>query len=47
MPNKDVQKATGRAKEAAGALAGNKQLKKEGRADQAKAGAKNARAKGK
>ena len=40
MPNFD--KVTGRAKEALGALTGNKRLKDEGRVDQAKGSVKNA-----
>jgi uncharacterized protein YjbJ (UPF0337 family) len=42
MANKKIDKAKGRAKEAAGAVTGNKHLKNEGRADQAKGSAKNA-----
>ena len=42
MANKTVDKAKGRAKEAAGAISGNKRLKNEGRADQARGSAKNA-----
>ena len=42
MPDKNIDKAKGRAKEAAGAVSGNKHLKNEGRADQAKGSAKNA-----
>ena len=42
MPNKNIDKAKGRAKEAAGAVTGNKRLKNEGRADQAKGSVKNA-----
>jgi uncharacterized protein YjbJ (UPF0337 family) len=42
MANKNIDKAKGRAKEAAGAVTGNKRLKNEGRADQAKGSAKNA-----
>jgi uncharacterized protein YjbJ (UPF0337 family) len=42
MTNKNVDKAKGRAKEAAGAVSGNKRLKNEGRADQAKGSIKNA-----
>jgi uncharacterized protein YjbJ (UPF0337 family) len=42
MANKNVDKAKGRAKEAAGAVSGNKRLKNEGRADQAKGSVKNA-----
>jgi uncharacterized protein YjbJ (UPF0337 family) len=43
MADKNVDKAKGRVKEAAGALAGDKKLKKQGRADQAKGAAKDAR----
>jgi uncharacterized protein YjbJ (UPF0337 family) len=42
MANKKIDKAKGRAKEAAGAVTGNRHLKNEGRADQAKSSAKNA-----
>ncbi len=42
MTDKNVDKAKGRAKEAAGALTGNKRLKAEGRTDQAKGSVKNA-----
>jgi uncharacterized protein YjbJ (UPF0337 family) len=42
MANKNVDKAKGRVKEAAGALTGNTHLKNEGRADHAKGSAKNA-----
>jgi uncharacterized protein YjbJ (UPF0337 family) len=42
MANKNVDKAKGRAKEAAGAVTGDKSLKNKGRADQAKGSAKNA-----
>jgi uncharacterized protein YjbJ (UPF0337 family) len=42
MTDKNVDKAKGRVKEAAGAVSGNKRLKNEGRADQAKGSAKNA-----
>jgi uncharacterized protein YjbJ (UPF0337 family) len=42
MANKNIDKAKGRAKEAAGAVSGNQRLKNEGRADQAKGSAKNA-----
>ncbi len=42
MANKNVDKAKGRAKEAAGALTGDKSLKNKGRADQAKGSVKNA-----
>jgi uncharacterized protein YjbJ (UPF0337 family) len=40
MTDKNIDKAKGRVKEAAGALTGDGQLKNEGRADQAKASAK-------
>jgi uncharacterized protein YjbJ (UPF0337 family) len=40
MTNKNIDKAKGRAKEAAGALTGDKRLKNEGRLDQAKGSAK-------
>ncbi len=40
MTNKNVDKAKGRAKEAAGALSGDTRLKNEGRVDQAKGSAK-------
>lgn len=40
MTNKNVEKAKGRAKEAAGALSGDQRLKNEGRVDQAKGSAK-------
>ena len=42
MTNKNIDKAKGRAKEAAGAVTGNRRLKNEGRADHAKGSAKNA-----
>ena len=42
MTDENIDKAKGRAKEAAGAVSGNKRLKNEGRADQAKGSAKNA-----
>jgi uncharacterized protein YjbJ (UPF0337 family) len=42
MSDKNVDKAKGRVKEAAGALSGNKRLKSEGRADQAKGSVKDA-----
>jgi uncharacterized protein YjbJ (UPF0337 family) len=42
MTNKNTDKAKGRAKEAAGALTGDRHLKNEGRVDQAKGSAKNA-----
>jgi uncharacterized protein YjbJ (UPF0337 family) len=40
MTDKNIDKAKGRAKEAAGALAGDRRLKNEGRAEQAKGAAK-------
>jgi uncharacterized protein YjbJ (UPF0337 family) len=40
MTDKNIDKAKGRAKEAAGALTGDKRLKNEGRVDQAKGSAK-------
>jgi uncharacterized protein YjbJ (UPF0337 family) len=42
MTNKNIDKAKGRVKEAAGALTGNRRLKNEGRVDHAKGSAKNA-----
>jgi uncharacterized protein YjbJ (UPF0337 family) len=42
MTDKNVDKAKGRAKEAAGALTGDRHLKNEGRVDQAKSSVKNA-----
>jgi uncharacterized protein YjbJ (UPF0337 family) len=42
MTGKHIDKAKGRAKEAAGALTGNTRLKNKGRVDQAKGSAKNA-----
>jgi len=42
MTNKNIDKAKGRVKEAAGALSGNRRLKNQGRADHAKGSAKNA-----
>ena len=42
MTDKNIDKAKGRAKEAAGALSADKRLENEGRADQAKGSAKNA-----
>ena len=42
MTDKHVDKAKGRAKEAAGALSGDRSLKNKGRADQAKGSVKNA-----
>jgi uncharacterized protein YjbJ (UPF0337 family) len=42
MSDKNIDKAKGRVKEAAGALTGDRHLKNEGRADQAKGSAKNA-----
>ncbi len=41
MTNKHIDKAKGRAKEAAGALSGDRRLKNEGRVEQAKGSAKN------
>jgi uncharacterized protein YjbJ (UPF0337 family) len=41
MTDKKIEKARGRVKEAAGALTGDRHLKNEGRADQAKGSAKN------
>jgi uncharacterized protein YjbJ (UPF0337 family) len=42
MTDKNIDKAKGRVKEAAGALTGDQHLKNEGRADHAKGSAKNA-----
>ncbi len=42
MTHKNVDKAKGRVKEAAGALTGDKSLKNKGRADQAKGSVKGA-----
>jgi uncharacterized protein YjbJ (UPF0337 family) len=42
MTDKNIDKAKGRVKEAAGALTGDRQLKNEGRVDQAKGAAKDA-----
>jgi uncharacterized protein YjbJ (UPF0337 family) len=42
MSDKNIDKAKGRVKEAAGALSGNQRLKNEGREDQAKSSVKNA-----
>jgi len=42
MTDKNIDKAKGRVKEAAGALTANRQLKNEGRADQAKGSVKDA-----
>ena len=42
MTDKNIDKAKGRVKEAAGALTGDRSLKNEGRGDQAKGSAKNA-----
>jgi len=42
MTNKNIDKAKGRVKEAAGALTGDRHLKNEGRVDHAKGSAKNA-----
>jgi uncharacterized protein YjbJ (UPF0337 family) len=40
MTNKNIDKAKGRAKEAAGALTGDRHMKNEGRVDQARGSAK-------
>jgi uncharacterized protein YjbJ (UPF0337 family) len=42
MTDKSIDKAKGRVKEAAGALTGDRRLKREGRADQARSSVKNA-----
>jgi uncharacterized protein YjbJ (UPF0337 family) len=42
MTHKNIDKAKGRVKEAAGALTGNRRLKNEGRVDEAKGSAKSA-----
>jgi uncharacterized protein YjbJ (UPF0337 family) len=42
MTSKNIDKAKGRTKEAAGAVTGNRRLKNEGRGDQARGSAKNA-----
>lgn len=42
MPDKSIDKVKGRLKEAAGALTGDRRLKNEGRADQARSSVKNA-----
>jgi uncharacterized protein YjbJ (UPF0337 family) len=42
MTDKNIDKAKGRAKEAAGAVTGDRHLKNEGRVDQAKSSVKNA-----
>jgi uncharacterized protein YjbJ (UPF0337 family) len=42
MTDKNIDKAKGRVKEAAGALTGDRHLKNEGRVDQAKGSAKDA-----
>jgi uncharacterized protein YjbJ (UPF0337 family) len=42
MTDKNIDKAKGRVKEAAGALTGDRRLKNEGRVDQAKGSAKKA-----
>jgi uncharacterized protein YjbJ (UPF0337 family) len=42
MPDKSIDKVKGRVKEAAGALTGDRRLKNEGRADQARSSVKNA-----
>jgi uncharacterized protein YjbJ (UPF0337 family) len=41
MTNRNIDKAKGRVKEAAGALTGNRRLRNEGRGDQAKGSVKN------
>jgi uncharacterized protein YjbJ (UPF0337 family) len=41
MTDKNIDKGKGRVKEAAGALTGDRRLKKEGRGDQAKGSVKN------
>ena len=42
MTDKSIDKVKGRVKEAAGALTGDRRLKSEGRADQARSSVKNA-----
>ena len=42
MTNKNIDKAKGRAKQAAGALTGDRHLKNEGRVEEAKGSTKNA-----
>jgi uncharacterized protein YjbJ (UPF0337 family) len=42
MTNQNIDKAKGRAKQAAGALAGDRRLKNEGRVEEAKGSAKKA-----
>jgi uncharacterized protein YjbJ (UPF0337 family) len=42
MTNKNIDKAKGRAKQAAGALTGDRHLKNEGRVEEAKGSVKNA-----
>ena len=42
MTDKNIDKAKGRVKEAAGVVSGNKRLENEGRVDQAKGAAKDA-----
>ena len=42
MTNKNIDKAKGRAKQAAGSLTGDRHLKNEGRVDEAKGSVKNA-----
>jgi uncharacterized protein YjbJ (UPF0337 family) len=42
MTDKSIDKVKGRVKEAAGALTGDRRLKKEGREDQARSSVKNA-----
>ncbi|MGZ6565543.1 MAG: CsbD family protein [Solirubrobacteraceae bacterium] len=46
MTNKNIDKAKGRVKEAAGALTGDRHLKNEGRVDQAKGSPKESRRQG-
>ena len=41
MANKNIDKAKGRVKQAAGSLSGNKGMKNEGRVEEAKGSAKN------
>ena len=41
MTNRNIDKAKGRVKQAAGALSGDRHLKNEGRVDQAKSSVKN------
>jgi uncharacterized protein YjbJ (UPF0337 family) len=42
MTNKNIDKAKGRVKQAAGSLSGNKRMKNEGRVEEAKGSVKNA-----